>query len=455
MGRRARNVKRRGRWRRPLRGSPGGAALVACLLTAGPAATANPTESFIFLLDCSGSIRPPDRDRALRLADRFAGDHPGAEIAVDIFGDRVATLLDFGSDRSISELRFDAARFRRRTVLYDAIFDASQRLADRQTARRAILLFTDGKDEGSDLVLEDAVRTCLEKQIPVITVAIGYKISDKPMRRISKLTGGFYAVLQSDKSTAPLLAEIDRRLPAPSPAPQPAAQPTPERSPGSGAPAVEKRPQAALPEDVQRERAPIFTYVVAGIIGLVAAGAMIVLLVVMRRRREPTRICSTCGQPIESYFSDCPNCRPVAPPETVPVEVAAASGEEEPPPLPDAEYPAHNESKMDESTVVMLETPVLVVKRGKNLGAVYPVPWCGMVNIGRSRSNNIVVDDRTASSEHCRLKHDGERFLLYDLKSTNGSFLNDRKVTQAYVKDGDTLQVGETQLMFKVQRLSS
>lgn len=453
MERGACSVERRRLGVRRFQGLTGGVALFGYLLSAEPVATADPTESFIFLLDCSGSIRPPDRARALRLADSFAEDHPGAEIAVDIFGDRVATLLDFGSDRSMSELRYDPVPFRRRTVLYDAIFDASQRLAGRQAARRAIVLFSDGKDEGSDLVLEDAVRTCLEKGIPVITVAIGSRISDKPMRRISKLTGGFYAVLQSDKSVAPLLAEIDRRLPSPSPPPPPPPQPTSEKVPVSGAPVVEKRPPTSRPEDVQGEGTPIVTYVIAGIIGLLAAGAIVVFLVVMRRRREPTRICSTCGQPIESYFSDCPNCRPDVPPEAVPVE--AAAGEEEPPPLPEAEYPAHTESKMDESTVVMLETPVLVVKRGKNLGAVYPVPWCGMVNIGRSRSNNIVVDDRTASSEHCRLKHDGERFLLYDLKSTNGSFLNDRKVTQAYVKDGDTLQIGETQLMFKVQRLSS
>ncbi len=151
----------------------------------------------------------------------------------------------------------------------------------------------------------------------------------------------------------------------------------------------------------------------------------------------------------------CPD-PPLPPPPPPPLPQAQSENPDEPPPLPDAEFPAvPSPEDSADSTVVLLETPVLVIKKGKNLGAVYPIPWCGALNVGRSRSNNIVVEDRTASSQHCRLKHDGEKFFLYDLKSTNGTYLNERRVSQAYLRDGDTVQVGETHLLFKVQRLSS
>lgn len=423
------------------------AAMVAVAL---PARGAEQKQSFVVLIDCSGSILPEQRTLAMHFVDQCLSALPEADVAIALFGSRVVTALDFGVGRPAAGLKINCDPYRTRTVLYDAIFDASQRLASRPSAQRGILVLTDGRDAGSDLILEDSVRVCLEKQIPVFMIGIGNRLTDKPMRRISKLTGGFYAPLPKEAAIAPVLRQLARTtIPSVTPQQQP-EQPAVSRAELHQAAASDPVKTVGTIED-RGGKAKIILFGLGGVL-LAAAGAFLFL-----KHREPSRVCPSCGQPIEGYFTECPNCRPVIPVEAgEPPPAAESVDEDEPSPLAENEYPAHSDRPaLDESTVVMLETPVLIVKKGKNLGAVYPVPWCGTLNIGRSRTNNIVVEDRTASGEHCRLKHDGEKFILYDLKSTNGSFVNDHKVSQSYVKDGDTVQVGETHFLFKVQRLSS
>lgn len=422
------------------------AAAVLSVLLIASGTNAATTESYLILLDASGSITAAQRDRALRFSQLFVTSHPGCEFAMDLFGERIESVVDYGAADSLVDIPVDTEAIRSRTVLYDAIFEGSARLAGRQTGRRAIMLFSDGKDTSSDLLLEDCVRHCLEAGIPVFTFGIGSRITDKPLRRIAKLTGGEYAVLPGNDELDSVLASVDEKLPAPRfVAPVAVTElPAPAR-PESRTQAEDRSPQP-------RSRSNSSPYLLGAL--AILTGCAILGFILVRRGRQSRPRCPKCGLILESFFSECPNCR-ISEPPPLPSAVAEPV-EDEPPPLSEDSFPRRAAAeRADESTVVMLETPVLVVKRGKSLGAVYPLPWCGSLNIGRSRSNSVIVEDRTASAEHCLLKHDGERFIVYDLKSTNGTFLNEHKVVQAYVKDGDLLQVGETQLLFKVQRLSA
>ncbi|MEW6368380.1 MAG: FHA domain-containing protein [Acidobacteriota bacterium] len=422
------------------------APLLIALSTAGPAFGAV-QESYVVLIDCSGSVAESYAQRAVSLASEFLQTRFGCEYAVVAFADHTETLLDFQVGRSLTGYRLDFQSQRKLTVLYDAIFDASKMLAQRKAPLRAILLFTDGRDYGSDLLLEDSVRMCLEQSIPVCAFGIGKRVNEQPLRRISKLTGGIFGDLPDDGAIQPLLNTLRKRLEPPAIA----------AAPAEAAPVTAPHAKPAAPPPTEQRERPLWPWIAGAVLAAALGGVLLIAAI----RRKAQRICPNCGTAIESYLSECPNCASAAgaseaalPPP--PQEYAAPIPADEPPPLPESEYPARVPgSETMDTTVVMLETPVLIVKKGKNLGAVYPVPWCGVLNIGRNRSNNIVLDDRTASGDHCRLKHDGEKFVLYDLKSTNGVFLNDEKVSQAYLKDGDALQIGETHFLFKVQRLSS
>lgn len=68
--------------------------------------------------------------------------------------------------------------------------------------------------------------------------------------------------------------------------------------------------------------------------------------------------------------------------------------------------------------------------------------------IGRSKSE-ILLDDPEVSRRHAAIEIYGEKVVIKDLSSTNGTFLNGLGVKMAFVKDGDMIQVGNTVL--KVQ----
>lgn len=88
----------------------------------------------------------------------------------------------------------------------------------------------------------------------------------------------------------------------------------------------------------------------------------------------------------------------------------------------------------------------LVLLRGDDVsGETYRVE--DVLMLGRSPQADIVVDDPYASEFHMRFVTGDEGLVLHDLGSTNGSYVNGRRVTapQVLVK-GDAVQVGKTVL---------
>lgn len=70
-------------------------------------------------------------------------------------------------------------------------------------------------------------------------------------------------------------------------------------------------------------------------------------------------------------------------------------------------------------------------------------------SLGTEAYNSLVVEDPYASSKHAELRRSGERWLLRDLGSSNGTFVNDQRATGAELRDGDVLQIGQTRLAFR------
>ena len=70
----------------------------------------------------------------------------------------------------------------------------------------------------------------------------------------------------------------------------------------------------------------------------------------------------------------------------------------------------------------------------------------GVVNgatVGRESGNGIRIEEDSVSARHARLRHEGGRWWLEDLGSTNGTFVNDTRVTgRAPLQSGDIVQIG-------------
>lgn len=76
---------------------------------------------------------------------------------------------------------------------------------------------------------------------------------------------------------------------------------------------------------------------------------------------------------------------------------------------------------------------------------------CERITIGRSTTNSIVLDDVAVSGNHCILQRDGNAWFLRDLNSTNGTYVNDTRITTARLVSGDTIGIGEIKLLFAEQ----
>ncbi len=72
-----------------------------------------------------------------------------------------------------------------------------------------------------------------------------------------------------------------------------------------------------------------------------------------------------------------------------------------------------------------------------------------IVFIGRTPSNQIVIDHSTVSAQHALLLRVGDSYWLKDLNSTNGTRINGVFVTEAELNDGDTIQFGSVIAVFE------
>jgi pSer/pThr/pTyr-binding forkhead associated (FHA) protein len=71
-----------------------------------------------------------------------------------------------------------------------------------------------------------------------------------------------------------------------------------------------------------------------------------------------------------------------------------------------------------------------------------------LVHVGRSPAADIVLDDASVSRRHALLTRRGERTVILDDRSLNGIHVNGVRVTEAELKDGDTVVVGHVTLRY-------
>jgi len=92
--------------------------------------------------------------------------------------------------------------------------------------------------------------------------------------------------------------------------------------------------------------------------------------------------------------------------------------------------------------------PKLVVIT-KGLAAVSHELGESWITIGRSDGNLFQVAEASVSGRHCEVRVQGEDLLVRDLCSTNGTFVSGEKITEAVLKPGQTLRLGEVELRFE------
>jgi len=109
--------------------------------------------------------------------------------------------------------------------------------------------------------------------------------------------------------------------------------------------------------------------------------------------------------------------------------------------------------EVDEEAAAALEDlgvkgPALIVRSGGGRSGETFYPEGERTTIGRSPDCEIFLDDVTVSRKHAVLLQRDGTFLVEDLGSLNGTFLNRRRIESGELADGDELQIGKYRLTF-------
>ena len=106
-------------------------------------------------------------------------------------------------------------------------------------------------------------------------------------------------------------------------------------------------------------------------------------------------------------------------------------------------------SSQDQATVDALVhgTALLVVLRGPNTGARFLLD-SDDVSSGRHPDSDIFLDDVTVSRTHATFRRQDDEFLVRDVGSLNGTYVNRERIEQATLKTGDEVQIGKFRLVF-------
>jgi pSer/pThr/pTyr-binding forkhead associated (FHA) protein len=147
--------------------------------------------------------------------------------------------------------------------------------------------------------------------------------------------------------------------------------------------------------------------------------------------------CTRCGHrnPDDAHF--CANCgAPLREDTTVsftPIEVEEEGADETG--LPQSELEAGQ--------------ALIVVKRGPNAGSRFLIDK-DVTTAGRHPESDIFLDDVTVSRRHAEFRREDGRFVVRDVGSLNGTYVNRQRVDQTVLANGDELQIGKFKLTFYV-----
>jgi pSer/pThr/pTyr-binding forkhead associated (FHA) protein len=103
----------------------------------------------------------------------------------------------------------------------------------------------------------------------------------------------------------------------------------------------------------------------------------------------------------------------------------------------------------DESAVQALPagSALLIVKRGPNAGARFLLD-AERTTAGRRPDSDIFLDDVTVSRRHAEFLRREGRFVVRDVGSLNGTYVQRDRIEEAVLRDGDEVQIGKYRLVF-------
>jgi len=393
---------------------------------------ASPDDSLhvVIAIDSSKSISESFLAKIKAEAGRFVSSSAGSDrIAVIRFNDSVQLLNSFTSDRRLLQSSIKGVeRHGKYTKMNDAIYDSIELLDGIKGGRRGVVVFTDGKDEGSSLNADDIIAFARDTGIPVYFISNNSRTSAH-LERIAKLAGGRYFCIQNKELCGAYQAVISRiksiyEIKYQSILKRDGLPHHLEVRLRYGELRDRDTADFTMARDWFRIDFPDGFYVIASAL-VIAIITVLFILVIHFFRKSRARLSAT--QPGEERY---PCSSPLMPEDLVRQE---SFSDEAPAEVPD----------------VLYSQAWLHQKDGRDAGAKIPLVK-SEITLGTSEDNTVIVEDRRVSVRHSRIRRMNGGYFLFDLISDSGTYLNGKKILRPMLlHDWDEIRIGNTGYIFR------
>jgi VWFA-related protein len=398
------------------------------------------SEDFLYLVFSIDSSKSISRDflRNIKTAakDIVGSTGPKDKVAIYRFNDDVIMLNSFITEkRDLVKNINSIERHGKKTMLYNAVYDSIELLRKVNHNKKAIIVFTDGKDEGSSIRESDIIEYARETTIPLYFICVRSSGNSRKLARISRLTGGRTIITRDAENIAGLYKKVLSFIKKNRYAVQYRSSIQPD---GKVHKIEVKLRLNGIFDSASREVTisrnwnilagsnSLILIILLGVIILLLIVIIIMLILYFRRPaiKKGTRKNVFTGPSAEDTINRA------------------------------IEY--EEEERIQESNTLLDSDPEyhyahawLIEKDGPATGKKYPIHW-KECTIGRENDNIIQLDDNAVSPYHAKLKYIRKSFYLYDLVSENGTFLNGHKLLRPKtLYDWDEIKIGRTTLIFR------
>jgi hypothetical protein len=163
--------------------------------------------------------------------------------------------------------------------------------------------------------------------------------------------------------------------------------------------------------------------------------------------------CGSCGSGLQPDWDMCPYCGAAA---GAMVQQGYAQQQQNFGPQPAQQGEPENEGHTVAINIEDLQggrqqrnvVGWIVAQNGNHRGHDFRL-YDGKNVIGTAADCDIVITDPYLSAKHCTMRHEDGNFVLIDLDSTNGVYVNQKRVSKMDLIDNDTIRFGRTEFKFK------
>jgi VWFA-related protein len=394
----------------------------------------------VFSIDSSKSISKEYFKKIKKTAKEIIiNANPNDRIAIYRFNNEVLMLNSFTNNRAkLIESINKIERHGDKTLLFDAIYDSIDILSKAEVSRKAIIVFTDGKDEGSSISIKDIVKFSRDLDIPIHFICMKSSKNKTKLARISKLTGGKLIYSTDANDFAGMYKAIIKMIKS-----QYVVQYKTMLKPDGKKHQIEARLKYATIRDRDLKeitpakrifdiKLPSLSEIILITLFIILIALVIVILYYFLKRNK---IAERMYHPAKEFSGAYREYRD--------------------------SIDRSEKLRYERDYVITPQDPEyvyskawLVEKDGPEAGRKFPIFW-DEVTIGRDEVNTIVVKDDAVSLKHAKIKKFKNAYYLFDLISDNGTFLNRKKLLRPKpLYDWDEIGIGRTMFIFRGSKLN-